>query len=143
MCESHKKHISQMKKSEVDLIKSRLENLGTLELSFHVKEQMIKRNISKKDMCNVLKSYWIIEFHHKINDYGKADNRVLVRSKRSVHGSNTCLSISLDKARVITCYSNESSDKHSTIDIKQYIKREKMNRRRLDCYLDDLIKVSL
>ncbi|WP_346938281.1 DUF4258 domain-containing protein [uncultured Clostridium sp.] len=152
MCESIKKHISQMKKDEINLIKNKLNNLGALELSFHVREQMVNRNISEKDMYNVMRDYSIIEFHHKINDYGKDDNRVLIRSNRKVKGSNICLSISLDKARIVTCYGNESNDKHKTMnmsnynskcDISEYIKNEKINNYGLNYCLGDLVKVYL
>ena len=152
MCESLKKHIKQMRNTEKTLIKNKLKNLGALELSFHVKEQMIKRNITEEDIYNVMRDYSIIEFHHKINDYGKDDNRVLIRSNRKVNGYNICLSISLDKTRIITCYGNESKDKHKTIDMKnydckcdisKYIKSEKVNNYGLNYCLGDLVKVYL
>ena len=152
MCESVKKHYSQMNKNEIILIKNKLKNLGALELSYHVKEQMIKRNITEKDIYNVLRNYSIIEFHRKIDNFGKADNRILIRSNRKVKSSNICLSVSLDKSRIITCYSNGCSDSHTTIDmnnydskcdIDKYIKNEKINNSRLNYCLGDLIEIYL
>lgn len=120
MCEGIKKHTSQLTSLEVSEIQKRLNN-SKPKLSYHVKEQMIKRGISKEQVYNTLDEYEIIEFHRREDSNRKyIDNRVLIRNKKSIDSINTCISISLDTGNIITVYVNKKSDKHKTLDDTNY-----------------------
>lgn len=82
----------------------------------HAKQRMKQKNIKFRDVFSVFYNYEIIE----VNIPKEDDVRVLLRSKKAIHGNNVCISYSLNNNVIITAYKNSLEDKHRTLVYKNY-----------------------
>lgn len=115
MCE-HKKHFAQMMNAERWYLSLKINNMKKNVLSQHTLDRMAEKDISEFEIRNVFKDYKIIEFNHK----RKGDNRVLIRSNRTINGYNTIISVRLETGCIVTGYKNEDTDRHRTINWSNY-----------------------
>jgi len=114
-----KKHIIQMTKEEVKILRDRIRKSINMRrpitLTKHCKDRMNEKNIAMYDMIMVLKDYDLIEYHLK-----DSDERVLLRGKKDYDGKNICISYSVKEKRIITTYVNKLDDNHNTLDLNNY-----------------------
>lgn len=117
-------YFSEMTPKVIDLVRKRINKLfeDTDKISFtkHCEIRMKEKHISKKDIANVLKSYYIVECNTNSGDF-----RALIRSNiHSRNNAQTCLCVSLINNKIITCYKNELDDNHSTLRTDEYASPE-------------------
>lgn len=116
MCE-HKKHYTQMTQSEIWNIRKKINERRKYSASQHILNRMAEKDISEFEIENVFRDYDIIEFYKK-----NSNNRVLIRGRKAINGSNTVISIRLDNGHIITGYKNRANDNHRTINWNNYEK---------------------
>lgn len=113
-----KKHYSDFTKDEKRLLTNTIRKLRNHEFSIHTRERMLEKNIKTEDIEKIFGRYSIIEFHKKRD----GDLRVLLRGEIPFNDNNTCISMSLENGKIITCYQNNYDDRHSTIRWEEYDK---------------------
>ena len=113
-----KKLYGQLTEDEKLMLDSILKNIDTQNtyIVSHAKQRMKQKNIKLRDVFSVFSSYEIIE----VNIPKEDDVRVLLRSKKAIHGSNICISYGINNNVVITAYKNSLEDKHRTLVYKNY-----------------------
>ena len=96
-----KKLYGQLTEDEKLMLDSILKNIDTQNtyIVFHAKQRMKQKNIKLRDVFSVFSSYEIIE----VNIPKEDDVRVLLRSKKAIHGSNICISYGINN-NVVICY---------------------------------------
>ena len=82
----------------------------------HAKLRMKQKNIKFRDVFSVFSNYEIIE----VNIPEEDDVRVLLRSKKAIHGNNVCISYGINNNVVVTAYKNSLEDKHKTLVCENY-----------------------
>ena len=113
-----KKLYGQLTEDEKLMSDNILKNIDTHNtyIVFHAKQRMKEKNIKFGDVFSVFSGYEIIE----VNIPKEDDVRVLLRSKKAIHGSNVCISYGINNNVVITAYKNSSQDKHKTLIYENY-----------------------
>ena len=113
-----KKLYGQLTEDEKLMLDSILKNIDTHNtyIVFHAKQRMKEKNIKFGDVFSVFSNYEIIE----VNIPKEDDVRVLLRSKKAIHGNNVCISYGLNNNVVITAYKNSLEDKHKTLVYENY-----------------------
>ena len=113
-----KKLYGQLTEDEKLMLDSILKNIDTQNtyIVFHAKQRMKEKNIKFGDVFSVFSGYEIIE----VNIPKQDDVRVLLRSKKAIHGSNVCISYGINNNVVITAYKNSLEDKHRTLVYENY-----------------------
>ena len=113
-----KKLYGQFTEDEKLMLDNILKNIDTHNtyIVFHAKQRMKEKNIKFGDVFSVFSGYEIIE----VNIPKEDDVRVLLRSKKAIHGSNVCISYGINNNVVITAYKNSSQDKHKTLIYENY-----------------------
>ena len=113
-----KKLYGQFTEDEKLMLDNILKNIDTQNtyIVSHAKQRMKQKNIKLRDVFSVFSSYEIIE----VNIPKEDDVRVLLRSKKAIHGSNICISYGINNNVVITAYKNSLEDKHRTLVYKNY-----------------------
>lgn len=113
-----KKLYGQLTEDEKLMLDNILKNIDTHNtyIVFHAKQRMKEKNIKFGDVFSVFSGYEIIE----VNIPKEDDVRVLLRSKKAIHGSNVCISYGINNNVVITAYKNSSQDKHKTLIYENY-----------------------
>ena len=133
-----KKHIKQMNKFELRYLRNKIENLPNIYFTNHALTNGV--DVTIEQIKNTINGYnFIIEYNETINQNGKVDRRVLMRSStiynvdfKRVDGSivkgnaNLCFVISIVTGRIITTYYNYIRDNHETIDYRRYDKNLKI-----------------
>ena len=113
-----KKLYGQLTEDEKLMLDSILKNIDTQNTYIvpHAKQRMEQKDIKFRDIFSVFSGYEIVE----INIPKEDDVRVLLRSKKVIHGNNVCISYGLNNNVVITAYKNSLEDKHKTLVYKNY-----------------------
>ena len=113
-----KKLYGQFTEDEKLMLDNILKNIDTQNtyIVSHAKQRMKQKNIKLRDVFSVFSGYEIIE----VNIPKQDDVRVLLRSKKAIHGSNICISYGINNNVVITAYKNSLEDKHRTLVYKNY-----------------------
>ena len=113
-----KKLYGQLTEDEKLMLDSILKNIDTQNTYIvpHAKLRMKQKDIKFRDIFSVFSGYEIVE----INIPKEDDVRVLLRSKKVIHGNNVCISYGLNNNVVITAYKNSLEDKHKTLVYKNY-----------------------
>ena len=113
-----KKLYGQLTEDEKLMLDSILKNIDTQNtyIVSHAKQRMKQKNIKLRDVFSVFSGYEIIE----VNIPKQDDVRVLLRSKKAIHGSNICISYGINNNVVITAYKNSLEDKHRTLVYENY-----------------------
>lgn len=133
-----KKHIKQMNKFELRYLRNKVENLPNIYFTNHALTNGV--DVTIEQIKNAINGYnFIIEYNETINQNGKVDRRVLMRSStiynvdfHKTDGSvikgnaNLCFVISIDTGYIITTYYNFINDEHKTIDMRRYDKTLKI-----------------
>ena len=113
-----KKLYGQLTEDEKLMLDSILKNIDTQNTYIvpHAKLRMKQKDIKFRDIFSVFSGYEIVE----INIPKEDDVRVLLRSKKVIHGNNVCISYGLNNNVVITAYKNSLEDKHRTLVYENY-----------------------
>ena len=113
-----KKLYGQFTEDEKLMLDNILKNIDTQNtyIVSHAKQRMKQKNIKLRDVFSVFSGYEIIE----VNIPKQDDVRVLLRSKKAIHGSNICISYGINNNVVITAYKNSLEDKHRTLVYENY-----------------------
>lgn len=133
-----KKHVKQMTRKEQWYLREQIKNLPNIKFTKHALNNDV--DVTIEQIKNTIKEYnYIIEYNEAINQNGKVDRRVLMRSStiynvdfKRVDGSivkgnaNLCFVISIVTGRIITTYYNYIRDNHETIDYRRYDKNLKI-----------------
>lgn len=121
-----KKHIKQMKKEEVRLIREKIKNkydLNNLNISPHyldrVDENLRGLVLSSYIDRTILKGN-IIEYKILRVDDGNVYERIVLRDKIAINGFNICLVYEVTTNSLITVWLNHYNDNHTTLNLNKY-----------------------
>ena len=120
-----RKHYTQFSKAEKELINGIRHQLGIDTFSKHarkrIKEKYSLQSFRKSDYMEAMKYGQVIE----VADYGNDDVRIVFRSIASRNGDHLVFSYGIKNRTIVTAWTNDRNDNHSTIDYTQYT--DKMN----------------
>lgn len=127
-----KKHISQMTKKEVLILKRRLSVLdgSKIHLTRHAINQINSKNLrlNKSDIIDMIYDSEIIEYKLEFDSqYNLVNESILLRSNKSwQNGINVCMVLGMRNYGIITVWGNRINDNHETIDMTYYNKNVKI-----------------
>lgn len=128
-----KKHVSQMTKYEINLLREKLLSLklSKTKISKHLIQKMESKDMTftSKHFVSMMKDFNIIEFNRT-----RGQGRVLIRGNKSekvmeksiIVNANLCIVFNLTDNEIVTAYWNYSGDNHQSIDMNRYNEKLKI-----------------
>lgn len=98
--------------AEQDAIKSKLK--GNFTCSEHALDKLEGAEITANQLAECIVSGKLIEVHNLIKD----DVRVVLR--KDMDKKSLCMAVSLIFKKIITCWFNDPTDKHTTLNVNNY-----------------------
>lgn len=111
-----RKLLRDMDLMEVIAIRQCLHNVShKLSIGEHTVIRSKQKYISEKEIMECIQKGYLVEFHQV-----KKQCRVLLRLRRKNTTDDVCVVVDILSGRIITAYTNNTNDKHSTLREEKY-----------------------